>query len=90
MEKGLGRLYIWIGCDSGPLDYPDDSSCGSGDYTDPAIDTMKFPGFPTNKYLWTSSSYASNASTAWYVSFDFAFVDASSYKTNAFSVLCVR
>ena len=77
-----------VACNDGPLGYPDRSSCGTGNFTSPTIDTELFPDFPIT-WFWTSDSHGSNSSNAWHVRFDNG--DTEPYnKVNSKSVLCVR
>ncbi|MBI5525160.1 MAG: DUF1566 domain-containing protein, partial [Deltaproteobacteria bacterium] len=54
----------------------------------PAIDTTVFPATPST-YCWSSTSYAADASSAWYVNFDSGYV-SSVAKANVNNVRCVR
>jgi len=54
----------------------------------PSIDTIKFPGTPSNDF-WSSSSYASYTFDAWYVDFNYGDVSYN-YKTDNYNARCVR
>ena len=84
----IEELASLLKCNDGPLGYPGRTECGSGNYTQPAIDTALFPNFPTTT-LWTSASYVVNSLNAWLVDFNYGFFYNFS-KDNSLSVLCVR
>jgi len=54
----------------------------------PSIDTSKFPNAYAS-YYWSSTSFAGNPGSAWYVDFDLGYVNAAN-KNSAFYVRCVR
>jgi hypothetical protein len=54
----------------------------------PSMDTTAFPATPSNNF-WSSSSHARNSSNAWYVIFNYGFVDVYS-KSSPNDVRCVH
>jgi len=56
--------------------------------TNPAIDVTAFPNTPAG-YSWSSSSYAGNSSSAWYVNFFTGSVSIVDKSSNYY-VRCVR
>jgi hypothetical protein len=57
--------------------------------TAPAIDTTKFPN-TQSYYYWSSSTYASGPTGAWYVYFYDGDTGSGLSKTSAYCVRCVR
>ena len=99
---GSAQGKTWVGalayCDglswAGQIDWrlPDMYELHSiEDYgpSNPAIDTTAFPATPSD-YFWSSSSYAGDATSAWFVDFEYGSLDSSEKTPYAFSVRCVR